>query len=97
MVPVRLEIAPKSKPMALPKQSSYQGPPKVVIFLKFDGFRTSKSDPKIIKIHFENAVENNSIWKQIFIFFKQFRGRKSMKKHSSWRKLFFTKKHVFAS
>ena len=57
MVTPHLQIAPKSKPMALPKQSSYQGPPKVVIFLKFDGFRTSKSDPKIIKIRFENEVE----------------------------------------
>ena len=60
MMPARLKIAPKLKPMALPKQSSYQGRPKVIIFSKFNGFLTSKWDPKINKIRFENEVEKTT-------------------------------------
>ena len=41
----------------VPKQSSYQGSPKVMVFPKFHKFWTSKLDPKIIKIRFENEVE----------------------------------------
>ena len=97
LAPRHLKIALKSKPMALPKQSSYQGPPKVVIFSKFNGFWTSKSDPQIIKIRFENEVEKTIASGSKFGWLlKQFRVRKPTKKRPSWRKLAFTKKHIFA-
>ena len=57
LTPRYLEIALKSKQMAVPRQSSYQGRPKVMIFSKFHDFWTSKLDLKIIKIEFQNELE----------------------------------------
>ena len=44
------------------KQSSYQGSLKVMIFSKFKGFWTSKLDPQITKIRFENEVEKTLVF-----------------------------------
>ena len=62
LAPRHLKIIPKSKPMAVPKQSSYQGRPKVIILSKSNGFLTSKWNPQINKIRFENEVEKQQPW-----------------------------------
>ena len=75
-----LEITRKSMPRALSKQSSHQGPSKVVIFSEFHGFSSSKLEVKIIEIRFENEVEKLIAFGSEFSWIlEQFWFRKSIK------------------
>ena len=87
-----LEITRKSMPRALSKQSSHQGPSKVVIFSEFHGFSTSKLKAKIMKIRFENEVEKPIAFGSEFSWIlEQFCLRKSAEKRPVEGKLILWK------